>query len=172
MSTNYNQQAEDFLTKTGTTLKIVFLKNDYHFQGDETTRDIYECTLTRGARSYTFTFGQSINDSQKYQDRLNKAEFYTPSGYNAGGRLKHNEPERLKDGYMFDLIPGKAPRAYSILAATTKYNPGTLEDFCSEYGYDTDSKKAERTYNAVKDEYMNLCMLFTDEEMEMLAEIQ
>jgi hypothetical protein len=53
----------------------------------------------------------------------------------------------------------------------TTYNPGTFEDFCSEHGYDTDSKKAECTYNAVKDEYMNLCILFTDEEMEMLSEI-
>ena len=65
-----------------------------------------------------------------------------------------------------------APTAYDVLACLTKYDPGTLEDFCDEFGYDLDSKKAERVYNAVKDEYNNLCMLFSDEELAELTEIQ
>lgn len=64
------------------------------------------------------------------------------------------------------------PTAYDVLACLTKSDPGTLEDFCNEYGYDLDSKKAEKTYKAVKDEYNNVCMLFSDEEMAELSEIQ
>lgn len=67
---------------------------------------------------------------------------------------------------------GVAPSAYDVLACLTKYEPGTFEDFCSEFGYDTDSKRAEKTYNAVRDEYLNVSRLFNEDEMEMLREIQ
>jgi len=63
------------------------------------------------------------------------------------------------------------PTNYGILACLTKYDPETFEDFCSNFGYDTDSKKAERIYNAVKDEYKNLCSLFNETEMNELQEI-
>lgn len=65
-----------------------------------------------------------------------------------------------------------SPTEYDVLACLTKYDPGTFENFCSEFGYDTDSRSAEKTYNAVKDEYNNLCALFNDEEMQLMAEIQ
>ncbi len=64
------------------------------------------------------------------------------------------------------------PTAYDILTCLTKYDPGTFENFCSEFGYDTDSRKAEKTYKAVVNEYQNIAMLFTDEELEELQEIQ
>lgn len=66
----------------------------------------------------------------------------------------------------------KAPGAYSILACLTKYDPGTFEDFCSNYGYDTDSRQAEKTYKAVCKEYESLTRLYDSEELEAMAEIQ
>lgn len=33
-------------------------------------------------------------------------------------------------------------------------NARSFEDWASEYGYDTDSRKAERTYSAVREQYM------------------
>lgn len=67
---------------------------------------------------------------------------------------------------------GKAPSAYSVLACITKYDPGTFEQFCGDYGYDTDSRKAEKTYKAVVEEWQNIRTLFTPEELEKLQEIQ
>lgn len=64
------------------------------------------------------------------------------------------------------------PSAYDILTCLTKYNPYDFENFCSEYGYDTDSRKAEKIYKAVLDEWDNISKLFNDEELEMLSEIQ
>ena len=64
------------------------------------------------------------------------------------------------------------PSSYDILACLTTYDPDTFENFCSEFDYDTDSKKAEKTYNAVLDEWKNIQALFTDKEIEQLAEIQ
>jgi hypothetical protein len=46
------------------------------------------------------------------------------------------------------------PTAYDILTCLqldvwSVTNNGSFEDFCSEFGYDTDSRKAEKTYNII-----------------------
>lgn len=66
----------------------------------------------------------------------------------------------------------KKPNAYDVLACMTKYNPGTFSNFCSDFGYDEDSRTAEHIYFAVQEEYSNLCRIFTAEQMEALADIQ
>lgn len=75
--------------------------------------------------------------------------------------LKSNNISRLRT----------KPTAYDVLACLTKYEVGTFEEFCSEFGYDTDSRKAEKTYLAVKDEWLNISRLYNDEELEQLREI-
>lgn len=60
---------------------------------------------------------------------------------------------------------------YDLLACLTKYDPGTFEDFCGELGYDSDSRKAEQTYQAVRSEWRKAREFFTAEELEELREI-
>lgn len=64
------------------------------------------------------------------------------------------------------------PTMYDILTCMTKYDPETFENFCSEFGYDTDSRKAEKTYKAVKKEYAAMKRLFSNEVLEEMQEIQ
>jgi hypothetical protein len=75
-------------------------------------------------------------------------------------------------GSMNDREKGVSPVAYDLLACITKYDPDTFENFCREFGYDTDSRKAEKTYEAVKEEYAKVSFFFTAEEIEELQEIQ
>lgn len=56
----------------------------------------------------------------------------------------------------------KKPTHYDVLACLTKSNPGSFENFCGDYGYSTDSRKAERTYNAVCKEWRNVDRLWHD----------
>jgi hypothetical protein len=126
---NYQQQANDFATATGTKLKINSSKYGNHFAGDEQKRFIFNCTLTRNGKKFTLDFGQSI------------AAEDTP------------------------------PTMYDILTCLTKYNPETFEDFCGEYGYNTDSINALNTYKAVKREFNGVNRLFGD-ILEQLQEIQ
>lgn len=63
------------------------------------------------------------------------------------------------------------PSSYDVLCAITKYDPETFEDFCSSYGYDEDSRSAEKTYRAVKKEYNAMKRLFSQEELEILSYI-
>ena len=80
--------------------------------------------------------------------------------------------------YVFDFgqsIAGtlidEKPTEYDIMTCLQKYEVGTFEDFCSEFGYDEDSRTAERTYKAVVKEYDGVCRIFSDEELEILQEI-
>lgn len=175
---NYEQQALDFLTKTNTEFIVKFVKHGKHFENDKYDRDIYNITLKRGNRKFSFNFGQSLKRSGEYQvaEHLRNKLWCKQT---TGGKICINKEEYKKllwlTGIEKDILKNpnySAPTAYDVLACLTKCDPGTLEDFCDEFGYDLDSKKAEMVYNAVKDEYNNLCMLFSDEEIAQLIEIQ
>jgi hypothetical protein len=131
MKTNYEQQANEFLQKTNTTVKIDFLKYDFHFSDDTQMRDIYIVTIKRGSRQFTVKFGSSLNDTRKKQ----------------------------------------APTNYDILACLQKYDVGSFYDFCSDFGYNEDLRKAQKIYNAVCKEYNNVCKIWDDSEIEILNEI-
>jgi hypothetical protein len=49
--------------------------------------------------------------------------------------------------------------------------PQTFEDFCAEYGYDEDSRKAERTFRTCADFARRINAFFTADELEKLAEL-
>ncbi len=170
----YDIQANEFLKKTNTELKIEFKENAKYFYDDKETRDIYNITLIRGNRKYTFTFGNSLRDSG----------FYVQIG-----RTKHPLPYNLLNSKNLtcfirlnidnSFIPKidkihypVPPSPYDILACLEKYDYESFEDFCSQLGYDTDSRNAERIYNACKDQYLHLISLYNEEEMEMLKDIQ
>jgi hypothetical protein len=173
----YLKQATDFLTKTNTTLVVEYLRSGKHFDDDDNSRDIYKCTLKRGHREYTFEFGQSIANSKRYQYKINKL-IYSQDGTGISNNMRYLYPERFPKTESearfgdYKIIQGEKPNAYDVLAGMQKYEIGTFEEFCAEFGYDTDSRKAENTYKAVRDEYIMLCTLFSPSEMEELQEIQ
>lgn len=172
----YQQQAIDFLKKANATMTIVYSHTGKHFGDDKEVRDIYEITIDKGRRSYTFNFGASINDSRytivaREFNRIELKDCLLDNG-------KIN-PFKFKYKY-YDLTPAEvaaikypsAPSEYDVLSCLTKTDPGTFGDFCSEFGYDTDSRFAESIYQSVMEEYRNLAMLFTESELEEMQEIQ
>jgi len=172
---SYEQQAIDFLAVTNTSFSVEYLRTGKYFADDKHERDIYSITLKRGAREYKFEFGNSINESGKYI-----ISTYIANALKIKSTRRFaSESEIKKLGYInkqpHDIVKNvhfAAPNAYDVLACLTKYEVGAFEDFCNEYGYDTDSRKAEKTYLAVKDEWLNVSRLFNDSEIEQLQEIQ
>lgn len=82
-----------------------------------------------------------------------------------------------KKSYTFSFgqsiaFGSKKPTMYDILTCMTKHDPGSFENFCSEYGYDTDSIKASKIYTAVCREFEAMERLFTEEILEEMQEIQ
>ena len=126
---NYLQQANDFAKKHNVKMKINSVNYGKHFADDKESRYIFNITLSRKGKRYTFNFGQSL----------------------ASG--------------------SEEPTMYDILSNLEKYESRDFEDFCSNYGYDTDSIKALKTYKAVDREYKAVNRLFND-IMKELQEIQ
>jgi hypothetical protein len=158
--------AVDVVSKVFTfSFDAAFLKNDYHFKDDASTRDIYKITLNRGSRSFSFDFGQSVSNSSYYEDKKNGNKF------TLSGRGINNKYIIRKD-YLYSLVAGKKPSLYDVLTRLQKCDVGSFEDFCSEFGYDTDSRQAKKTYKAVCKEYKNMCTLFSNEELRVLSVIQ
>jgi hypothetical protein len=173
----YQQATELVANAFNFTVAIEFLKNDFHFTDDTTKRDIYKITIERGSRKYSFEFGQSIAKSMQFEGKLNKRRF-TSSGQSAGNHsYRYLYPEKFpktkfEERYGdFKIIEGEAPTLYDVLACLQKYDVGTFDDFCHEFGYDTDSRKAKKTYKAVLKEYNAMCKIFNSEELEVLSYI-
>jgi len=170
---DYDKQAAEFLEKTNTIIDKVFYHNGKHFNSDTQVRDIYKITIKRGNRQFSFNFGQNIMNSQYYQDKISNRT-YSLDGKSRTGNYSLNNIVKYNRGLtsQLTLIKGQIPTDYDILTCLTKYDPGTLEDFCSEFGYDIDSKSAEKTYLAVKEEWKNVQTIWTDKEIELLIEIE
>jgi hypothetical protein len=83
---------------------------------------------------------------------------------------------RARKSYTFDFgqsiqAGAEEPTMYDILTCLQKYDCGTFADFCGEFGYDEDSRNAERIYKAVCKEFTAVERLFSD-VIEELQEIQ
>lgn len=163
----YDLSAIEFLKKTNCTIEIEFFDFAKHFEDDKERRFIWNIKLIRGSRSYCFKFGTSIED---VGDHFNKRRSKPNLIVYPAKTIWHQEQIKLE---TIRLLPKtiKKPSAYSILACLTKYDPCTFENFCSDFGYSEDSRKAEKTYRAVKDEYLNIIALFNDQELSELQEI-
>ena len=172
-NTDYEKQANDFLSKTNTKISSKYIKNGFYFERDKGTRDIYEITIMRGSRKIIFTFGNSIVNSQYYNDkRYNGKRTYSLNGKERTGGYSILDIEKYKNGGMeLELIKGIPPTNYSILSCLQKNEVGTFEDFCGEFGYSEDSRTAEKIYKTVCKEYNNVCKIWNDEEIEELQEI-
>ena len=78
----------------------------------------------------------------------------------------------VTDYYMGSALtrkPSKKDVLYSFIADdVTGMN---FEEFCSEFGYDNDSKKALRIFKACKEQTENFYRLFNEEERKILSEL-
>lgn len=196
----YETQATEFLERHGITFRAVFMRHGKHFPNDTDTRDIYECVLERNGRSVSFPFGQSISKSV-YKDESEFKKYFFNSNPHIRGNVSVDDfadakrigvpsmpiDMAIKLARSYYLVntgtrssQNKAlegissfctPTACDLLACLTKSNPGTFDNFCDEYGYDNDSRSAERTYNAVVQEWLKVSSFFTAEEIDELQEI-
>jgi hypothetical protein len=88
---------------------------------------------------------------------------------------KPSEPLRFDFwGSLNDKQKRKLPSAYSVLACigSDAHTPDTFEDFCSEYGYEEDSRSAFKSWQTALEFTRKLRAFFTPEEIEALVEIR
>jgi len=85
--------------------------------------------------------------------------------------LKCNKRQFTFDFGQSIASGGEEPTMYDILCCLQKYDVGSFENFCGDFGYDEDSRKTEKIYKAVLREYNAMCRLFTPEQLEEMQEI-
>jgi hypothetical protein len=139
----YTKQAKDFCQETGTIIEINFSHYGKHFIDDKEKRDIYNITIKRNNKSYSFKYGDSINNTEKNEKRRT--------------RIKPTEYDILACLIKYDIDCNDEWE----FAKEYGYNIDTKQDYI----------KVVTTFEAVKDEYKNTNMLFND-VMEELQEIQ
>lgn len=165
----YLQKATDFLNKAGATCQIVYggIARNENWKEEE-KRNWYDVIITSSKGSMTFVFWDSIHNTKISQMSLEQycakklKRTLKDCCYSEGVKLTKELKKKKEEAI---------PNAYNVLAHLVKYDPGSFEDFCQEYGYDEDSRTAERTYFAVQKEYHELLKVFTEEQMEELREI-
>jgi len=74
----YEKQAEQFLTDTGTIFDIRYLRTGPYFRDDKESRDIYQFTLSNTRGSYSAQFGDSL---QSTMDRARYNDHKSPTAY-------------------------------------------------------------------------------------------
>lgn len=174
-SSKYLEAAELVAKEFDIQTAAEFMESRKYFDDDKEERDVYSITLCVGSRSYKFRFGQRLNNSGcyvlqgKYKTMLDRSKIKNINDVARHIRIFRN----IKFGAKLDKVQLPiTPTIYDILVCLTKQDPDSFENFCSEYGYDTYSGKAEKTYNAVCDEWLNVSRLFNDEQLEVLQLIQ
>jgi hypothetical protein len=125
----------------------------------------YRCTFSaKGRGHFTVDFWNSYHDAESNAFHHGKGEI-------------QNRDNVYWDKHRGTKFPGlirkplQVPTPYDVLACITKNDPGTFADFCSEFGYDEDSRRAETIYNAVVKEWRKVEKFFTAEEREKLQEV-
>jgi hypothetical protein len=184
---DYEKQSQEFLSATNSTLTVklsdkqtapLWAKNEKHGYK-------YDIELVNARGSYKFSFWDSIANAG-YIDALNfiknsqLGENRTNEYYKAQDLLKSKNALGLKSGLSMmrartkynEYIDELKPSAYSVLACLSVDYSDDFADFCSMYGYDTDSITAKKTYEAVIEQDRQLRRMFTLEELDMLQQVQ
>lgn len=167
----YLEQTKNFLRKANATMEIKVVGPDFPNWDEDHIHLRHNVTITTPRGKYTFPFWGSRVQAE-LNDLLVSREKFAKRKYNRHfGDLSMNEKMAVVREVDYERDARKITE-YDVLACMTKYDPGTHEDFCHEFGYDTDSIKGLETYLAVQEEWNGLRRIFTPEQLEELTEIQ
>ena len=119
-----------------------------YFTDDKQSRHVYDVTITRNGKSISFTYGDSVANTEIM---LNQ-------------NLSRTLAKKRKG--VCDS------RLYSILAcvASDYYCDPQFKNFCADFGYDTDSRKAFDTWQKCLEQSEKLRTIFTDSDIECLPQ--
>jgi len=193
----YQEQGNLFLEATRSTLEVVEAvpqKNPIWEKEPPTKgRGInYSVTLKNPRGSYTFDYWGSIHDANMISraQKAQKAGIYSaeysaikdwcekqaaatvPKAISGNKRAPYDHLPQLWLKNAVDTVKILIkPNAYDILTCLHPMSEDSFEDWCASLGYDSDSRTAERIYNACLEQDRMIRRLFTHDEIEALQEI-
>ena len=178
----YTEQADKFMTDHNLEFRVVHVGNDCPPYCEDHKKLVGMDQLDKWPRQ-THIHGHHYHITISAKDRRGH---FTVDFWNSYADEDHNNAISRRgfnsdEDYYAWLDRRKAalcisnkpivPTPYDVLACITKNDPGTFEDFCSDFCYDTNSRKAEQVYFAVQKEWSKVRRFLTPEEIEQLQEI-
>jgi len=119
-------------------------------------RSIWQVTLRKhGLKDFTFKFGNSLVNSWLIQYRGEDARLLRPDEWanvaiKAAIRKGNKEVKECDAILIRRHIP---PTIKDVLSNLPYHDIGDFEEFCAEFGYDTDSRKAVDAYLELTRQY-------------------
>lgn len=120
----------------------------------------YLVTLQCGGRAMSFNYSMGAAHVEKipYEKLGFMGHGFTRNDYNRLPTPGSRHASIAQAEWMKAVYRPKAPDIASVLDCVASdcagyANSRCFEDWASEYGYDVDSRKAERTYEAVREQY-------------------
>jgi hypothetical protein len=158
----YHKQADDFLVAAKIEYGAVNVGQRKLDWGDEDRGavNMYVCTFKRKGKSISFDFYSSIHDTEITNASL--SQWYPVTICGKVFKTSKGLSQAKQDARH---------HAYDLLYCLQKYDPGIFDDWCLELGYDPDSTKAFKTYQAVCEEWIKVRSFFTSAELEQIQEI-
>lgn len=165
----YTEQAENFLKKHNLTFRAVFVGEDCPQWCEDAKKGnlLVPGTFPRKNHIHGSHWRLTLSREGKGHFTVDFWDSYADAKIRSLGTQAYRRGESTP----FDELADQQPTAYDMLAAVTKSEPGTFEDFCSDFGYDEDSRSAERVYQAVVKEYRMVSTFFTADELAEAQEI-
>lgn len=174
-TSSYDTQAADFLAKHGLKLSLKQGTKECPWSHEGKSGNHYVVTILKDIRSsepekggrIAFDFWGSIADREaleKAKSSLARCQAY-----------EHDVAMRTESIRQHErAIKEATPSAYGVLACISGdvHCPNTFQEFCDEFGYDEDSRKAEKQFKACHAFAQKLRAFFTEQEIEELSEIQ
>jgi hypothetical protein len=140
------------------TISVKVIGKDFYFQDDKEERIILRIVILRDKKEISFRFGMSIADTELFSenepDRMRRNSFKRYSSVELMGKRKEVKADLLY--YILCCIACD----YSI--------PDTFKDFCGEFGYNEDSRKAEKLFHDCREQSEKLHTIFKEEEISCL----
>jgi hypothetical protein len=191
MESTYTKQAAEFLAQHSITFSVMLVGDDCPNFCDDARKHLDMDQLNTFPRRthihgkhYLVTFKREHTAGQ-----TSRTQSITMDFWNSYADEQHNwalknrikgmasiscESYKVQDMIKAELQKGKErfePTPYDVLACLQKNHPGTFEDFAADYGYDTDSRRAMQTYEAVLQEWGKVSAFFSSNEIEQMQEI-
>lgn len=159
-----------FVERHGITLTAVPVPLVEHWEGDKEAQS-WCYTLKCGSRemSGTFTKGSA---HRIWSETPKPWGCDRPRTFSRVGERAPREGRSTRGYEEFmawsEPEPPTAEEILDSLASDVSSIDQPFEEWASEYGYDTDSRKAEKTYEACRTEYYNLRKLLGARDLETL----
>ena len=168
--TEYEDQAKQFLEGCNATMEIKFIGKDVpsHWLSETKPHNKYQFTITTPKGKYTSYFWDSLRNTEVSEMTADNLACKKYKAHYDVLRM-HERTNVLRE--LKRLKANAIPTEYDILSCVEKYSYDSFSDFCSEFGYSTDSISARETFLACGEEYAGLRRIFTEEQMEMLRGI-